>query len=133
MKENIDDILKRNARHSGMTAPEGYFADFTRRMEASLPPIPAEEKPTAAARRVSLWSRMRPYAYMAAMFCGVWLMMWIFNDIAGRAVNVEQDEIASLVDSENFYDYYATQIDEYDLMEEMYSDGIDPVVLTDYR
>ncbi|MDE7397249.1 MAG: hypothetical protein K2M98_05950, partial [Muribaculum sp.] len=62
-----------------------------------------------------------------------WLMMWSFNDIAGRTVNVEQDEIASLVDSENFYDYYATQIDEYDLMEEMYSDGIDPVVLTDYR
>lgn len=129
---NIDDILTRNARNTGMTVPEGYFADFAARMEASLPDHAVAE--AASARRVTLWTRLRPYAYMAAMFCGVWLMMWIFNDIstAVSASHADEEIMASLAGSETFYDYCAAEVSEYEIMDQMYADGVDPVVLTNY-
>ena len=60
--------------------PEGYFADFAKKMAASLPEkqIPAKRKPTR-------WLRIRPYVYMAAMFAGVWCMGYLFKDLKTRS------------------------------------------------
>ena len=58
--ENNDNILERNARHTGMTVPDGYFGDFAARMEASLPRQPWEDEAAAAPAvkvRPNLWLR----------------------------------------------------------------------------
>ena len=68
--EKKTPLLDEIGRKHGMKVPEGYFADFTEKMVERLPEreIPLPEQPT-------LWLRIRPWVYMAAMFAGVWLMM----------------------------------------------------------
>lgn len=123
-----NDILKKIDRHSGMTVPDGYFADFSTRMMQRLP----EKKATVVLQR-TWWQKVRPYAYMAAMFCGIWLMMWIFNDVSRNASPhmVDNPVIAEALQSDNFYDYYIDDdLDEYDLVEELYDNG---VTLTNFQ
>ena len=64
----------------GFREPEGYFDDFVRRMEPQLPRREEVENPLPV-RKPTLWTRMRPYTYMAAMFCGIWLMLQLFGII----------------------------------------------------
>ena len=123
MKQN-SDILEKIDRRSGMTVPEGYFADFATRMMEQLP---AQEEPAEAKIvHVSAWQRFRPYIYMAAMFCGVWLMMWLFNDISKRSNPSMADNpiIANVLGSDNFYDYAIGEVSDYDLLQDMYNDGV---------
>ena len=67
------DILTKVGKDAGFNVPEGYFADFAKKMAASLPEkqIPAKRKPT--------------YVYMAAMFAGVWCMGYLFKDLKTRS------------------------------------------------
>lgn len=58
------DILAKIDRDSGMTVPDGYFADFASRMEAAIP----ANRPKIAEAPRSFWQQVRPYAYLAAMF-----------------------------------------------------------------
>lgn len=129
MTQNINDILESNARRTGMQVPDGYFADFAARMEQSLPERRlAVRQPLS--RRQLLWARTRPYVYMAAMFCGVWLMMWIFNDIASTSTDLNDDTMfATLAGNESCYDYYVSGIDSYELLDQMYETGFDPSTL----
>jgi hypothetical protein len=73
MKED-KDILSRINRRDGMTVPDGWFDDFASRMADSLPERPALENASPAPVSRTIWERIRPYVYMAAMFAGVWCM-----------------------------------------------------------
>ena len=48
------------------SVPEGYFDSLEERIMAKIPEETPEE--VAEAPRVSLWMRLRPIAYLAAMF-----------------------------------------------------------------
>ena len=55
--------------------PDNYFEDFNKRMADMLPDVeitPVDIKPT-------MWQRIKPLAYLAAMFAGVWCMMSVFS------------------------------------------------------
>ncbi len=125
MKER-QDILDRINRRSGMTVPENYFADFSAEMMSRLPEKTVESAPNVLPR--SVWQRVRPYIYLAAMFCGVWLMMWLFNDISSKVDSSSMENnpiLAEGFSSDQFYDYYLPDgIDQYDLLEDMYNDGV---------
>ena len=59
--------------------PENYFDDFNKRMTEMLPDVeitPVDVKPT-------MWQRVRPLVYLAAMFAGVWCMMQVFSNFTG--------------------------------------------------
>lgn len=136
MKHNDTDsaLLESLGRRSGMTVPEGYFEGFARKMSASLPPQPWEETGDTKARVLpapGLWQKIRPYTYLAAMFAGVWLMMWVFGDILKKTTPQMSDNpvIASVLGTDKLYDFYDSSVDEYELMEEMCDQG---VVLTDF-
>lgn len=77
MKEE-DKIIKTFGKDSGMTVPDGYFDSFYQNMMDKLP----QEPPVAENRPVSVWQRVRPYLYMAAMFAGIWLTMKVFTNVA---------------------------------------------------
>ena len=60
------DILSKLGKDAGFKVPDNYFADFNKKLLESLPEpnITPQLKP-------SLWLRVRPYVYMAAMFAGL--------------------------------------------------------------
>lgn len=122
-----NDILKQVDRRSGMTVPDDYFANFARQMMQQLP----EKEFESTDKKIlphTWWQRCRPYVYLAAMFAGIWCMMKVFNDIGSRTadMSIENNPVmASVLSIDHFYDYYSIDnVDEYDLMEEMYNEGV---------
>lgn len=141
--DHHDDILGRIDRQTGMTVPDGYFEQFAARMKQSLPEQPWESTPESGAdTRVipsrSLWQRVRPYVYMAAMFAGIWLMMNISTLIGtGGEVPVSASRtgvptVAQLMeeDESEFTDYAVDNIDRLDLYDNLYASGFNPVSLS---
>ena len=75
MKQEDSTILNKYGKDSGFKVPENYFDDFNKRMVDMLPDVeitPVDIKPT-------MWQRIKPLAYLAAMFAGVWCMMSVFS------------------------------------------------------
>lgn len=57
--------------------PEGYFDSLEERIMAHLPEEAPAEEPTVPS--VSLWTRLRPIAYLAAMFVSMNLIFRAFS------------------------------------------------------
>lgn len=73
-------------KDSGFRVPDGYFDQTYAKVMASLP-----ERKAMPEAKVSLWTRVRPYVYLAAMFAGIWCMMRIFHDMSGQSDTVSLD------------------------------------------
>ena len=120
MKEELD-ILSKLGKDSGFKVPENYFADFNKKMMESLPEpvLTPQVKP-------SLWVRVRPYVYMAAMFAGIWCMMHVFNDMSGVSSTKSQIQaiVNGLDDEKNIDDLMLQEsLNEYDVL--TYEDSVD--------
>lgn len=129
MKED-KDILKTIGRRDGMTVPDGYFADFAKRMAAELPERPELAAMGVAAAPRTLWGRIRPYVYMAAMFAGVWCMLKMFTSVTGpqQLTPMESNPVmADAFGNDEFMNTYVyDEVSDRDIMDEMMEDGIDP-------
>ena len=69
-----DNILRKVGTGNPFRVPEHYFDNFTEELMGKLPekePLPYSTEPT-------LWQRVKPWVYMAAMFCGIMLSVRIF-------------------------------------------------------
>ncbi|MDR0845269.1 MAG: hypothetical protein LBN71_08610 [Tannerella sp.] len=62
-KQNRLDDLK---GHNPFKVPEGYFENLNNQIMSQLPELPHQ-----APKTVSLYSRVRPWLYMAAVFAGL--------------------------------------------------------------
>lgn len=121
MKSENSKILEKLGKNPGFKVPENYFDDFNAKLMDSLPEvkITEEEKP-------SLWVRVRPFIYMAAMFAGVWLMMNVSSIIKTtatgdqRVANIKAG-VAVEKNAEDFLDYEG--INDYEIM--TYEDSVD--------
>ena len=69
-----DKILKNIGKKNPFTVPEHYFEDFTQEL---MDKLPAKET-ILQAEESTLWLRIKPWLYMAAMFCGIMLSVRIF-------------------------------------------------------
>ncbi|MCC8070750.1 MAG: hypothetical protein LIO90_02965 [Bacteroidales bacterium] len=135
MKPN--DILDKIDHQSGMTVPEGYFEDFAQRMAASLPKQPWEDEAASAGQGAkiaprSFWQKVRPYVYMAAMFAGIWCMMKMFDLMRpSQNVNIGDNAVlaAALGNDAFMTDYYVNDVDDYELLDNLYSEGFQPASL----
>lgn len=111
-----------------MTVPEGYFADFQRRMESMLPYNEEAETPRKTRAPRSFWDRVRPFVYMAAMFAGVWCMVKMFSMLgtSGMDLSIENNEVLSraLSDDTFIYDYLRDDVSGREVLEQMYLDSI---------
>lgn len=137
--EKISEMLERIGGNDGMTVPEGYFADFASRMESMLPLNLEAEAPqkAAAATRRTLWSRVRPYAYMAAMFAGVFCMTKMFGlmgqvDSLDMRLDRSPVMIAALSNQEFVEDYVSGSMSESELYNDMWSAGVTVEDLEDF-
>ncbi|MDR2681340.1 MAG: hypothetical protein LBC47_11090 [Tannerella sp.] len=58
--------------------PNGYFENFTENMMSRLPDLPAEQTKT-----ISIYDRVKPWLYMAAVFAGLVILFNVLNKTAG--------------------------------------------------
>lgn len=109
---------------AGMSVPEGYFDAVNDRIIASLPYRPeAEERPLPPR---TIWQKVRPYVYMAAMFAGVWCMMKMFSSLTTKSELSPSPILAEALSNEIFVnDYIIDDMDERELMDQMMEDGFD--------
>ena len=102
MKEE-STILNKFGKEPGFKVPAGYFEDFNKKMLDQLPEVEITEVDT----KPSLWLRVRPYVYMAAMFAGVWCMMHVFNVANGTAGGAQRlGDIAAGITVDNNADEF---------------------------
>ena len=73
MKEE-QDILRKVGTKNPFHAPEGYFENFTQELMSKLP----EKDSYIPEAETNLWTRVKPWIYMAAMFVGIMLSVRIF-------------------------------------------------------
>lgn len=115
MKEE-DKLLDKVGTDTPFTVPEGYFEQLTANVMRTLP----EKQPdTYVAKAPTMWQRVKPWTYMAAMFVGAALIV----RIASHSPNpFGSNTIAETeVDSDMAYDEYIdnavdrAMLDEYSL------------------
>lgn len=114
-----DQLIEKYGRDPGLRVPDGYFDELNARIMAGLPPYPEVKK----AADLSVWQRVKPYIYLAAMFAGIWLMMSVFHKVSDSGSlsldNPPATIAASMaVASEDFVPYITVEND-YELAREV--------------
>ena len=110
-----EQLVSKYGKDSGMRVPEGYFADLERNILSNLPEYP---KATGAVA-LSRWQRIKPYVYLAAMFCGIWLMMKVFHT-ATQPISLSLDNppeaLVEMIDGGIDYDvhYLPYKMEDFD-------------------
>ena len=107
-------LFSKYGKDSGLKVPEGYFADLQKNIMDSLPPYKKAEPQV----EISRWQRVKPYVYLAAMFCGIWLMMKVFHS-ATQPISMSLDNppqaLVEMIDGGLDYDvHYLPYLDDMD-------------------
>lgn len=102
MKKSINQLDKVGNKNP-FIIPEGYFDNLTDQIMTQLPQK-VEEEP----REMNLWERVKPWAYMAAMFVGIALMVKLFVVTSVEAPSGLN--LTSAAEMEEFYQYYEEQL-----------------------
>jgi hypothetical protein len=125
MKEE-DKLLKKIGTGNPFTAPEGYFEHLTSEVMNRLPEQEAQQFVT---KNVTMWDRVKPWTYMAAMFVGAALIIRIasYNPNPFDDKQIAATDAAATADSEVVYDGYI----DYAVNQSMLDDYALYVYLTD--
>ena len=124
MKEE-QDIIKKCGKGNPFTVPEGYFENFTRNLMTQLPETenPSTTEGELSCPEITIWQRIKPLLYMAAMFIGMIVCARAVLDTESKSTvddnefnfaldyeikNIEQmtdEELATMVDYTMMDDY----------------------------
>ena len=121
MKREDSTLLNKYGKDPGFKVPENYFADFNKRMADMLPDVeitPVDVKPT-------MWQRLKPFAYLAAMFAGVWCMMSVFSHFTNTSnLNGVSTVAEKLIDDKSNVDEFimSGSVSDYDILN--YEDSV---------
>lgn len=108
MKEE-NELLKKYGAQNPFTVPEGYFENFSKELMKKLP----EKERIAAQEDITTWQRIKPWVYMAAMFCG---LMFTVRVVVGPP---KQDTpIFTAAETEQFSDEYIETILDHSMMDD---------------
>jgi len=94
------DIIERT---NPFSVPEDYFDNFVADMMSKLP-----EHPVVEPKVISLWEKVKPWIYMAAIFIGAALITNFFTKVSDK-----RQDIASIYASEGLKLNSSNDIDEY--------------------
>lgn len=109
-KSRLDNIN----RKSGMSVPDGYFDSFPDKMMKRLPEsLPFVEEP------VTIWDKVKPWMYMAAMFAGIALMFKVFTWNSGSSENMAEmnENLIELTSDEAEALFFYDNVNDYSLYE----------------
>ena len=85
---NEDKNLKHKfGTDNHFNVPEDYFKNLVPNIMEQLPEKEIEETPT-----IRLWNRVKPWMYMAAMFCG---LLFTIRAVVGHGTTLNGEEIQS--------------------------------------
>lgn len=113
---SFEDKDKQFGRGNSFKVPEGYFEQLTERTMNMLPEMEIPE-----AKKVSLFQRVQPWLYMAAMFAGLifFIKILVGGDIDSKSAAGDSTLIASthvnvidLQDQQSEEDVYIQYIEE---------------------
>ena len=68
------NLLKKVGTKNPFNVPDQYFENFTRELMNQLP----EKENIPTMPELTLWQRVKPWVYMAAMFVGIMLSVRVF-------------------------------------------------------
>ncbi len=100
-----EDMLKKYGKGNPFKVPENYFENFTEELMGRLPEKEAVQEEPA---KVTVWSRVRPWIYMAAMFTG---MLVGIRFMVESTTSPRNDTVIAAVTSENEAEEYDQYID----------------------
>ena len=117
-KENnkLDELMNRQP----FRVPEGYFEGFTDDFISRLP-----EKSVSEAKKISLYDRVKPWLYMAALFVGAIIIFNIYN-----SSNTSADANNGMAKTTNVTETDDAEFLEY--IEDMYTDKYALSYIDDY-
>lgn len=99
-----EEILKsKYGTDTGFRVPDGYFDELNAKILAELPPYKMAPKTV----HMSMWQRVKPYVYLAAMFAGIWMMMKVFHTVSTAdrlTLDNPPEAIAQMLDADSFDD-----------------------------
>lgn len=124
MKAKSDD-LKNMPKGNPFSVPDGYFENLTARVMKQIP----VETPQPAAKKVTMWERISPFLYLAAMIGGFGLFFRVIAFIDGPdATGSKTDTL--LVETARPGDAYGAIMEEetketeyLEYLEEQYTDA----------
>ena len=117
------NIKETQEKKNPFKVPEGYFENLTGQIMAQL----SERVDVAPKKTISLWGRMQPWVYAAAMIAGVALVVKLF--ISSPEVPESSFNLTSSVDIEEFLQYYEDDLtynvyhDEFYLEEDLFGNN----------
>lgn len=120
MKEE-QEIIRKCGKENPFRVPEGYFEDFARNIMTQLP----TENYTADdddAPVITMWQRVKPLLYMAAMFIGmIMCVRVVLGDHMNNNTLENSDNLAALefswADFEQMSDEELASMIEYTMMD----------------
>ena len=109
-----DKILRKAGTKNPFEVPEHYFENFTHELMERLP----EKETIHHEPELTLWMRIKPWIYMAAMFCGIMFSVRLF---VGRPAKddfpITQAEAEALPEEEWEGLIRRTLVDDYSIYE----------------
>lgn len=105
MKEE-DNILKKVGAENSFRVPDGYFENLTSEIMNRLP---EKEKPVVKQKEATTWDRMKPWAYMAAMFVGAALIIRVAS--SGHGVPASAPDRMASDETETEMEYINMAVD----------------------
>lgn len=101
----ISDIENRNP----FTVPDNYFDNIGNEIMKNLP-----EKEYPEPIKVTMWAKVKPWIYMAAMFVGAYFMLQILVKTSdfniGNGQKTDQYWSEMQITEDEFYDYIEGQL-----------------------
>lgn len=119
--DNSNDILKKVRHNDGIIIPEGFLDKFAADMMASLP-----ETGSHATVAPTLWLRLKPYVYMAAMFAGIFCMMKMFSMMRNPSADLNIDNypvLTATLENTDTPVEVVDDINQFEILDDMYNDG----------
>ncbi len=117
-----EEILKEKyGTNPGFRVPDGYFEELNAQILSNLPPY--KEAPKTVS--LTMWQRVKPYVYLAAMFAGIWMMMKVFHTVSTSdrlTLDNPPEAIVQALDAHNFDELMLySSLQDYDLQQELSS------------
>ena len=120
MKQEDSTLFNKYGKDPGFKVPENYFADFNKRMTEMLPDVEI----TSVDVQPTMWQRLKPLVYMAAMFAGVWCMIHVFSNFTNRGNLDSVRAVAEKLqdDKGNLDDFIMSGVSDYEILS--YEDSV---------
>lgn len=124
MKSHFNKLEEIDRKRNPFKVPDNYFARLNEEIMNHLP-----EKEIVPPRTVSLWEKVKPWVYMAAMFVGLYITIQFLTrqadngNVASRqsVVQIQESYWSTVqVTEEEFYEYLEEQLVEEGYFDYMY-------------